>query len=320
MDHRPLRNAPFRASVVGLGCNNFGRVGTATATQEGTTAVIRAALDAGVTFFDTADIYGGWGTSETLMAEGLSGRRAEAVVATKFGHLSVATPLDALGPKGSRAYIRAAADASLLRLGIDTIDLFQQHQPDPSVPIEVTLAALAELVDEGKIRSYGHSQFTAEQISQAERAALVLGVAPFVSSQDELSLVARAVEADGRLAAAADAGLGFLPFFPLASGLLTGKFTRTERPAGTRIGDLRPEIADGADWNALDAYRDFCDRRGVTMLEATFGWLLSRPAVASVIAGATSPEQVGLNAAAGSAWKPTAEDAHALDVLFPVAA
>jgi len=306
--------------VVGLGCNNFGRVGTVTEGQEGTTAVMNAALDAGVTFFDTADIYGGaWGVSETLMAEALRGRKDEAVIATKFGHIAVATPLDAAGLKGSRAYLRAAADASLSRLGIDAIDLFQQHMPDPSVPIEETLLALAELVTEGKVRAYGHSQFSAEQVHAADAAAASLGVAPFVTSQDELSLTARAVEVDGRLVAAHEAGMAFLPFFPLANGLFTGKFTRTERPAGTRIADLRPHLADGADWDAMEAYQALCDGWGITMLEATIGWFLAKPVVGSVIAGATRPEQVAANAAAASAWSPAADEIVAIDRLFPAA-
>jgi len=318
METRTLGASGLKASVVGLGCNNFGRQGAASATQDGTSAVLTAALDAGVTFWDTADVYGAqWGLSETLMAQVLATRRGEAVVATKFGHVSVETPLDTLGAKGSRAYIRAAADASLARLGVDAIDLFQQHTPDPSVPIEETLGALAELVTEGKIRAYGHSQFPADRQREANLAATRLGVAPFATSQDELSLAARAVETDGRLDAAAEAGMAFLPFFPLANGLFTGKFTRTERPAGTRIADTRPHVADGADWDAMEAYQALCDGWGITMLDATIGWFLAKPVVGSVIAGATRPEQVTTNAAAASAWSPTADDIAAIDVLFP---
>ncbi len=320
METRILGQSALTASVVGLGCNNFGRLGTVTQTQEATSAVLNAALDAGVTFFDTADVYGAtWGLSETLMAQVLKSRRSEAVVATKFGHTTTATPLDELGPKGSRAYIRAAVDGSLSRLGVDAIDLFQQHMPDPSVPIEETLGALAELVVDGKIRAYGHSQFSAVQVRAADLAATALGVPAFATSQDELSLAARAVEADGRLAVAHQAGLSFLPFFPLANGLFTGKFTRTDRPAGTRIADLKPEVADQADWDAMEAYQAFCDARGVTMLEATMGWFLSKPVVGSVIAGATKPEQVTANAAAASAWSASADDIAAIDALFPAA-
>ncbi|MCB2411571.1 aldo/keto reductase [Demequina sp. TTPB684] len=317
MELRTLGHSGLQASAVGLGCNNFGRAGTASVTQEGTSAVLHAALDAGITFFDTADIYGGWGTSESLMAEVLRTRREEAVIATKFGHVEVETPLDEAGAKGSRAYVRAAVDASLTRLGVDHIDLFQQHMPDPSVPIEETLAALAELVVEGKILAYGHSQFTAEQLRRADAVAAELGVAPFATSQDELSLIARAVETDGRLDAAAEAGMAFLPFFPLANGLFTGKFTRTERPEDARITRIRPHIADDADWDAMEAYQALCEGWGITMLEATVGWFLAKPAVGSVIAGATRPEQVVANAAAASAWSPTAEDIAAIDALFP---
>lgn len=318
METRRLGKSGLAASVVGLGCNNFGRAGTLTATQEGTSAVLNAALDAGVTFFDTADIYGGeWGVSETLMGAVMRGRRGQAVIATKFGHTAVETPLDALGPKGSSAYVKAAADASLSRLGVETIDLFQQHTPDSSVPIEETLDALAGLVVAGKIRAYGHSQFSSKQLQAADRAAGAMGVSPFATSQDELSLIARTVETDGRLAAAEAAGMAFLPFFPLANGLFTGKFTRTERPTGTRIADTRPHVADQADWDALEAYQAFCDARGITMLEATIGWFLAKPVVGSVIAGATRPEQVAANAAAASAWKPAAPDLAAIDRLFP---
>ena len=317
MELRPLAHAPFAVSAVGLGCNNFGRVGTASETQDGTDAVIHAALDAGLTFFDTADIYGGqWGLSESLMREALADRRDEAIVATKFGHSEVATPLDDLGAKGSRAYLRAAADASRERLGIDVIDLFQIHTPDPKTPIEETLEALAELVQEGAIRAYGHSQFTADQIREANAAADRLGVARFATSQDQLSLAVRAAETDGRLEAAVEGGQGYLPFFPLHNGLFTGKFTRTERPAGTRIAEVRPQIADQADWDAMEAYQALCDGWGLTMLEATFGWFLAKPAIASVIAGATRPEQVTANAKAGQT-RLAPHQVSAIDALFP---
>ena len=317
MELRELAHAPFALSAIGLGCNNFGRTGTASETQAGTTAVVNAALDAGVTFFDTADIYGAeLGLSETLLGVALTGRRDEAIVATKFGHSAVETPYDEHGSKGSRAYLRAACEASLMRLQIETIDLYQLHTPDLHTPIEETLTALAELVEEGKIRAYGASQFTTDQLHAANAAADSLDVPRLATSQDELSLIARAVEVDGRLSAAADGGQGFLPFFPLANGLFTGKFTRTERPAGTRIAEIRPHIADGADWDAMEAYQSLCDEWGVTMLEATFGWFLANPTIASVIAGATRPEQVAANGAAG-ATRLTASQVAAIDALFP---
>lgn len=317
METRELGRSGLKASVVGLGCNNFGRAKTVTHSQAGTNAVLTAALDAGVTFWDTADIYGGWGTSESLMAEVLRARRDEVVIATKFGHAHYDTPLDTTGPKGSPEYVFAAADASLARLGVDHIDLFQQHTPDPSVPIQETLEALVELVAVGKIRAYGHSNFMAEQLRAADRAAAAMGVPPFATSQDEWSLSARAVETDGRLAAARELGVTFLPYFPLANGLFTGKYTRTDRPAQSRLTDIKPEIADGADWDAMEAYQALCDEWGITMLDATIGWFLAKPVVGSVIAGATRPEQVAANAAAASAWSPTANDIATIDALFP---
>jgi len=318
MDLRPLAHAPFAVSAVGLGCNNFGRTGTASEGQDGTDAVLHAALDAGVSFLDTADIYGAeWGLSETLMGKVLHSRRDEAIIATKFGHHEVATPLDALGAKGSRAYLRAAADESRRRLQVDVIDLFQIHTPDPLTPITETLAGLAELQDAGVIRAYGCSQFTAAQLAEANAAADALGVARFATSQDELSLIAREAEADGRIDAARDGGQGYLPFFPLANGLFTGKFTRTDRPADSRIARVRPHIADNADWDAMEAYQALCDDWGLTMLEATFGWFLANPAIASVIAGATRPEQVTANGAA-SATALSAEQVSAISALFPV--
>lgn len=316
MEQRTLGSAPFTVSAVGLGCNNFGRGGTASESQDGTDAVIHAALDAGVTFFDTADLYGGaWGVSETLMGHSLRGRRDEAIVATKFGFTEVETPLDELGAKGSRAYLRAACEASLERLQTDRIDLFQQHQPDPATPVEETIGALAELIDEGKIRSYGVSQFSTDQLTAADAAAASLGSPAIASSQDELSLVARDVETDGRLAAAERIGAGFLPFFPLANGLFTGKFTRTDMPADSRIARQRPHIAQHADWDAMEAYQGLCNDWGVTMLEATFGWFLARPVVSSVIAGATRPEQVRQNGESAE-WRPTAEQVALIDGLF----
>ena len=317
MEQRRLGSAPFTVSAVGLGCNNFGRTGTASESQEGTDAVISAALDAGVTFFDTADLYGGeWGLSETLMGNAWRGRRDEAIVATKFGFVDAETPLDELGTKGSRAYLRAACEASLERLQTDRIDLFQQHTPDVDTPIEETVGALYELVEEGKIRAFGVSQFTSSQLDAADAAASAVGAPGVASSQDELSLIARAVEGDGRLAAAERIGAGFLPFFPLANGLFTGKFTRTDMPADSRIARQRPHIAQDADWDAMEAYQSLCEQWGVTMLEATLGWFLARPVVSSVIAGATRPEQVAQNAASAT-WRPTPDQVTQIDALFP---
>lgn len=316
MDVRPLGPAPFAVSAAGLGCNNFGRPDTATFSQEGTDAVVDAALDAGITFFDTADIYGAeYGLSETRLGAALAGRRDGAVIATKFGHTGAPSPLE--GARGSRAYIRAAVEGSLRRLGTDRIDLYQQHTPDPAVPIEETLGALNELVDEGKVLAIGHSNFDASRIAAADAVATRAGIARFVSAQDEYNLLSRGVEREV-LPAVRAAGLGFLPYFPLANGLFTGKFSRSERPADSRIARQRPHVHENAPWDAIEAYEAFCTERGITILEATFGWLLAQPALASVIAGATRPEQVRANAAAATAWTPSADEVAAVSALFPI--
>jgi len=313
-EYRPLGASGLMVSTVGLGCNNFGRAGTATETQEGTTAVIDAAEDLGVTLLDTADIYGGEGTSETLMGHALKGRRDRFVLATKFGHADIEMDLPHWGAKGSRHYIRAAVEASLTRLQTDRIDLYQLHTPDPITPVEETIHALDDLVREGKILYYGHSNLAGWQIAEAALVAERLGGGHFVSAQDEYSLLRRRVE-DEVLPAVRRFGLGFLPYFPLYNGLLTGKFTRDERPADSRIARQRPHLADEAPWDVLEAYRAFCDDRGITMLQATFGWLLAQPSLTSVIAGATRPEQLRQNAEA-AAWHPDAAEEREISRLF----
>lgn len=313
---RPLGDPALLVTVTGLGCNNFGRVGAATESQEGTTAVIDAAIEAGVTFLDTADIYGGRpGLSESLLGVALAGRRDAVVIATKWGHAQFDGGVGSDAAKGSREYIRAAVEASLARLQTDYIDLYQMHTPDPATPIEVTLAALTELVEEGKIRFFGHSNFSAEQILDAERASVDAGGPRFVSAQDHYSLIARDAERE-IIPAVLETGVGFLPYFPLANGLLTGKFTRTELPADTRIGRQRPEVHENAPWDAIEAFAEFARHRGISMLDATWGWLLAQPGLTSVIAGATRPDQVRQNAAAGSAWTPTAQEASEISSIF----
>ena len=304
-------------SATGLGCNNFGRAGTVTATPAGTRAVIDAALASGVFFFDTADMYGAEpGLSETLMGEALAGRRDRVVLATKFGH-ERDMGYDFPGGRGSRRYVRYAVEQSLRRLQTDWIDLYQLHLPDPQTPIAETIDALDELVDEGKIRYYGHSNFAGWQIAEAEFTARARSTGRFVSAQNHYSLLARATEREV-LPAVERYQLGFFPFFPLKNGLLTGKFTRDGGPAGSRIMQTRQHIWADAPWDALEAYQEFCDARGISMLEATFGWLLAQPGVSSVIAGATTPEQVEANAAAADAWAPSSEDLAAIDALFPL--
>jgi aryl-alcohol dehydrogenase-like predicted oxidoreductase len=319
METRALGTSPLHVSVVGLGCNNLGRPGTRTETQDGVNDVVTAALDAGVTLFDTADIYGAeYGLSERLLGEALRGRRDEAIIATKFGHQSYPSPFADLGARGSRRYLRAAIEASLTRLQTDHIDLSQLHTPDPATPIGETLAALDELVVEGKVRAIGHSNLDAAQLREADDAAIMLGITHFASAQNQYSLLAREAEAE-LLPAVRERGLGFLPYFPLANGLFTGKFSRTERPADTRIARQRPHIADDAPWDAIEAFESFAAERGIGILEATFGWLLSRTELSSVIAGATRPEQIAANAAAGTGWRPSPDEVEAIDALFPAA-
>ncbi|KJL43951.1 L-glyceraldehyde 3-phosphate reductase [Microbacterium terrae] len=316
----PLRRvgaSGLLVSATGLGCNNFGRPGTRTETVAGTRDVLDAAIEAGVTFLDTADMYGGDpGLSETLMGEALEGRRDQVVLATKFGHPGRDMGYPTSGAKASRAYIRRAVEGSLRRLRTDWIDLYQLHVPDNDTPIDETLDALGDLVREGKVRYIGHSNFSGWQIAEAHFTALMRHGIPFVSSQNDYSLLSRGAERN-TLRAVERYGLGFFPYFPLQNGLLTGKFTRDAAPADSRIMRQRPHLYEDAPWDALEAYQAFCDERGITMLEATFGWLLSRPALSSVIAGATRPEQVQANAAAATAWTPDAADLALIDGLFP---
>lgn len=314
--NRTLGNSDLTVSATGIGCNNFGRKGSATETQAGADAVIHAAIDAGITLFDTADLYGAsFGGSESMMGAALGARRSEIVLATKFGYPD--SGFEHEGARGSRAYIRAAIEGSLRRLRTDYVDLYQMHMPDAETPIAETLSALDELVREGKVRHIGHSNFSAAQMDEAALVARELGVTAFVSAQNELSLVNRATDRE-ETPAARRLGLGLLPFYPLANGLLSGKFSRDVIPADSRIARQRPHVATDADWDALDAYRALCDEWGVTMLEATFGWMLTHEPIASVIAGATTPEQVQQNAIAGERFRPDAAQRAQIEALFPV--
>lgn len=315
MEYRSLGRSGLRVSTVGLGCNNFGRQKTLTGTQEGTNAVIDAAIEAGVTLFDTADIYGSErGLSETLMGVALQGKRERIVLATKFGMDMQGANGPDWGARGSRRYIRLAVEASLTRLQTDWIDLYQLHQPDPLTPIAETIAALDELITEGKVRYIGHSNLSGWQIADAEYQAQLASHPRFISAQNEYSLLVRGVETEV-LPAVNNYGLGFLPFFPLANGLLTGKFTRAGGPADSRVMAIRPHVHDEAPWDAIEAYAAFCAERGLTMLEATFGWLLAQPALTSVIAGTTKPEQIAQNAAAGATVL-SGEDVATISALF----
>ena len=295
---RNLGTSDLVISAVGLGCNNFSRPGTPTVTLEGTKSVLDAAIDHGITLLDTAELYGDpKGASEDLMGQALVGRRDKVVLATKFGHMAGGpTGSEAFGAPGSAPYIAHAVEGSLTRLRTDHIDLYQLHTPDASTPIGDTIEALAGLVQAGKVRYIGHSNLSADQIREAARAADDLGLPPFVSAQNEYSLMARGVEAEV-LPAVRELGLGFLPYFPLFNGLLTGKYTR--QGGEGRLTRQRPEVLESVDWDLLERYQALCDAAGVTMLQATFAWLLAQDGVSSVIAGATRPEQVEANAEAG---------------------
>ncbi len=319
MRYRRLGDSGLVVSVVGIGCNNFGRapdpVGR-TVDLEGTRAVVDAAFDHGINFFDTADIYGHpHGTSEQLLGAALAGRRDEVVIATKFGMDMAGTNGNDLGARGSRWYITRAVEASLRRLKTDYIDLYQLHRPDPQTPIEETLSALDDLVRAGKVRYLGNSNFAGWQVADADWIARGSHLTRFISAQNEYSLLNRGVE--GELVPACQRfGLGLLPFFPLASGLLTGKYRRGEAPpAGTRMAMQRYQgWYARADWDTIEALAAYADKRGLTLLDVAIGGLAAKPAVASVIAGTTRPGQVAANAAAAR-WIPSPEDLAELDAI-----
>ncbi len=296
----------LRVSVVGIGCNNFGR----RLDQAATDAVVHSALEAGVTLFDTADTYGDT-LSEVMLGRALAGRRDEAVVATKFG-----MPIDDERYGAAPDYVRRACEDSLARLGTDRIDLYQLHYPDESVPIADTLGALAELVAEGKVREIGCSNFSAAQLREAAAAA---GSGPaFASVQNQYSLLDRSPERDGVLEACDELGVAFLPFYPLANGLLTGKVRPgAPLPEGSRLATMPAERA--AHWHSpellarVGALLELAEGEGMSLLTLAFSWLLDHPEVASVIAGASNPEQVRANAAAASRVSPALRAA--LDAL-----
>ncbi len=313
MRYRRLGNSGLVVSVVGIGCNNFGRK----LDLDGTREVVDAALDAGITLFDTADIYGTpHGSSEECLGAALKGRRDEVVLATKFGMDMGGLNGNDFGARGARRYIVRAVEASLRRLETDHIDLYQMHEPDPATPIEETLAALDDLVRSGKVRYLGNSNFAGWQIADADWTARAGNLTPFISAQNRYSLLQRGVEAEV-VPACEQFALGLLPFFPLDSGLLTGKYHRGERPvAGTRLSlDRYRRVLEGADWDRIEALTAFGAERGHSLLDVAIAGLAARPAVASVIAGATTAGQVQANVAAGS-WELGADDIAALDAVL----
>ncbi|MDQ0769628.1 aryl-alcohol dehydrogenase-like predicted oxidoreductase [Pseudarthrobacter defluvii] len=314
--YRRLGKSGLTVSTVGLGCNNLGRAHTATESQDATDAVVHAAIDAGITLFDVADTYGREpGLSETMLGKALGRRRGDVVLATKFGMDAKGANGPDFGARGSRRYIIQAVEASLRRLGTDWIDLYQFHTPDPLTPIDETLAALDTLVSSGKVRYIGHSNRSGWQIAQAEYVARELGTARFISSQNHYNLLDRRAELEVT-PAAEEFGLGVLPYFPLANGLLTGKYAPGHAPEGSRLSHTRTNLVNDADWDQLGEFSAFAKERGLTEIEVAFSWLAAQPSVASVIAGATRPEQVRQNAEAAD-WVPTAEDLAVLDDIFP---
>lgn len=303
MTYRPLGDSGLRVSTVGIGCNAFGTRIDADAVQD----IVDAAIDSGITLFDTADVYGR-GASETLLGEALNGRRDDVVVATKFGMDMQGANGPDWGARGSRRYIRRAVEASLQRLGTDWIDLYQLHRPDPATPVEETLAALSELVTEGKVRYIGSSNFAGWQVVDADWTARTNGSTPFISAQNKYSLLDRAAEEE-LVPACETVGVGILPFFPLEYGLLTGKYRRDQAPPeGSRLAlDSQAERLAGAEWDEIERIEAFAQQRDLSVLQVAIGGLAAQPAVSSVIAGVTSAEQVRSNAAAGL-WEPSAED------------
>jgi len=301
----------LEASVIGLGCNNFGgRID-----QAATDGVVHAALDAGITCFDTADVYGGT-KSEEFLSRALGSRRDEVLIATKFG-----APID--GERkggGSAAYVLGACEDSLRRLGTDRIDLYQIHFPDANTPLEETLRALDELVRAGKVRAIGCSNFTPELIEASDRISAEQHEAPFASVQNEYSLLRRGPEKNGVLAACKQYGLAFIPYFPLASGMLTGKYQRDQPPPpGTRLAgmpaDRQKDAFAAKNFDRVEALERWASDHGHSLLDLAFAWLLARSTVASVIAGATKPEQVRANASAAN-WKLTAGDEAEIDAVI----
>ncbi|MGB3413944.1 MAG: aldo/keto reductase [Microbacteriaceae bacterium] len=314
---RPLGHSGLIVSATGLGCNNLGRPGTITETQQGVDALISSAVDAGVIFFDVADTYGKEpGLSEKMLGIALKDHRDDVVIGTKFGMDMKGVNGQDFGARGSRRYIRRAVEASLTRLGTDYIDLYQYHEPDGVTPVEETFGAMSELVTEGKVRYIGHSNFPGWMIAKADALTPNDSGVRFISAQNQYSLLSREIEAEV-VPSIEDHGLSLIPYFPLYNGFLTGKYRRDVVPEGSRLTHSRQAVLENADWDQLEAFARFAQERGVTEIQVAFGWLLAQNSVDTVIAGATTPEQIAQNAVAALAWQPTPADLLALDEIFP---
>jgi aryl-alcohol dehydrogenase-like predicted oxidoreductase len=305
MEQRRFGDSGIEVSVVGLGCNQFGR----RLDLDGTRAVVDAALDAGINHFDTADIYGGAGRSEELLGEVLKGRRDQVVLATKFG-MDMG---DGETRRGRADYVRKSIEGSLRRLQTDVVDLYWLHHPDPETPIVETLGALDELVKAGTVRAIGCSQFSAAQIEDADRAARDNGLTRFVALQNEYSLLEREIE-DDVVPVCERLGIGIVPFYPLARGLLTGKYRRGEQaPPDSRLSGEK-SVATDEQFDVIEKLEAFASSHDVSMLDVAIGGLAAQPQVVSVIAGATKPEQVRANAAAGQ-WNPAPAELSELNAI-----
>lgn len=317
---RPVGRSGLLLSPIGLGTNNFGTKGSANSDVDSVRRVINAAIDAGVTYIDTAEGYGARpGVSEQLLGEALKGRRDGVQLGTKFGNRVLPPPEDFPGARGSRTYVKRAVESSLRRLQTDWIDLYYLHSPDAVTPIEETLDALGDLVREGKIRYIGNSNFAGWQIAEAALVAEAARTIPFVSAQNHYSLLARGAERE-LLPAVRRFDLGFIPYFPLAGGLLTGKFRRDRGPEDSRIMRDSRHVWENAPWDGLEALQHFCEERDISMLQAAIGWLLSHPYVSCVITGASSPAQVEQNVATTTGWTPSLDEIAQIEALFPLPA
>jgi aryl-alcohol dehydrogenase-like predicted oxidoreductase len=302
-------------SELALGTAAFGSRNRIPGGQPGVDEIVRTALDQGITLFDTAESYGNEpGISESMLGQALAGRRDEAIISTKFSRRRGAPGPPDWGSHGSRRHVRSAIEGSLRRLRTDWIDLYQLHQPDPSTPIEETLEVLDELVREGKVRYTGSSNFAGWQVADADHTARAHGYQRFAATTNEYSLLWRKVEEEV-LPAVTTFGLGFLAYFPLQNGLLTGKYTRGHAPETGKVTRFKPHLLHDAPWDALDQLGEFAAKRDVSLVQVAYGWLLTQAGVASLVTGATSTDQVRINAAA-TGWRPSPAEEAELRFLF----